>query len=86
VPFQWIGRQVEVRETKDKVEIQYGSRQSVSHTRIIDPIGQRITLREHRPARGQGIKRSDPRPDVEALKKRGRMVREYPRAAFVSAP
>jgi hypothetical protein len=86
VPFQWIGRQVQVRETKDKIEIQYGSRQSVSHTRIIDPIGQRVTLREHRPVRGQGIKRSDPRPEektlcqlvpeateyVQALKKRGR--------------
>ena len=86
VPFQWIGRQVQVRETKDKIEIQYGSRQSVSHARIIDPIGQRVTMREHRPVRGQGIKRSDPRPEektlcqlvpetaeyVQALKKRGR--------------
>lgn len=86
VPYQWIGHQVQVRETKDKIEIQYGSRQSVSHTRIIDPIGQRVTVREHRPARGHGIKRSDPRPEektlcqlipetasyVEVLKKRGR--------------
>jgi hypothetical protein len=86
VSFEWIGRQVEVRETKDKIEIQYGSRQSVSHTRVIDPIGQRITLREHRPVRGQGIKRSDPRPEektlrllfpetaeyISALKRRGR--------------
>ena len=86
VPFQWIGRQVQVRETKDKIEIQYGSRQSVSHTRIIDPIGQRVTVREHRPVRGQGINRSDPRPEektlcqlipeaaeyVHAMKKRGR--------------
>lgn len=86
VPYEWIGHQVEVRETKDRIDVQYGSRQSVSHARVIDPTGQRITLREHRPARGQGIKRSDPRPEetklrllvpesatyVEAMKKRGR--------------
>lgn len=85
VPYQWIGRQVQVRETKDKIEIYYGSRQAVSHTRIIDPMGQRITVREHRPVRGHGIKRSDPRPEekilcqlipetapyVQGLKKRG---------------
>jgi hypothetical protein len=66
-PVDWIGRQVEVRETKDRIEIQYGPRQSVSHTRVIDPIGQRITLSEHRPVRGQGIKRSDPRPEEKTL-------------------
>jgi len=66
-PVDWIGRQVEVRETKDRIEIQYGPRQSVSHARVIDPIGQRITLSEHRPVRGQGIKRSDPRPEEKTL-------------------
>ncbi len=86
VPWMWIGRQVEVRETKDRIEIQCGIRQSVSHERVIDPMGKRITLPEHRPARGQGIKRTDPKPEektlaqavpeisdyVAALKKRGR--------------
>lgn len=66
-PVQWIGRQVQVRETKDRIEIQYGPRQSVCHARVIDPIGQRITLSEHRPVRGQGIKRSDPRPEEKTL-------------------
>jgi transposase len=73
VPVDWIGRQVEVRETKDRIEIQYGPRQSVSHERVVDPIGQRITLREHRPVRGQGIKRSDPRPEEKTL---GQLVPE----------
>jgi hypothetical protein len=111
VPSAWIGHQVEVRETKDRIEIQYGIRQSVCHDRVIDSVGKRITLSEHRPARGQGIKRTDPRPEektlgemvpevsdyVTALKKHGRkyitlalrqllrMVREYPREAFLSA-
>jgi transposase len=85
-PVDWIGHQVEVRETKDRIEIQYGPRLSVVHQRVIDPMAQRITLREHRPVRGQGIKRSDPRPEektlgqvapeiagyVTGLKKRGR--------------
>lgn len=85
-PIEWRGRPVEVRETQDRIDIQYGPRQVVSHARVIDPIGQRITLREHRPARGQGLKRSDPPPEekrladrvpeiagyVSGLKKRGR--------------
>jgi len=86
VPVAWIGRQVEVRETRDRIEIQCGLRQSVCHERVIESIGKRVTLPEHRPVRGQGIKRTDPRPEektlgqvvpeisdyVTALKKRGR--------------
>ncbi len=86
VPTAWIGRQVEVRESKDKIEIQCGPRESVCHGRVIDAIAKRITLPEHRPARGKGIHRSDSRPEektleqlvpeiasyVETVKKRGR--------------
>jgi hypothetical protein len=67
VPADWIGRQVQVRETRKRIEIQYGPRQSVAHERVVDPIGQRITLKEHRPVRGQGIKRTDPRPEEKTL-------------------
>lgn len=66
-PIEWRGRQVEVRETQDRIDIQYGPRQVVSHARVIDPGGERITRREHRPARGQGLKRSDPRPEEKAI-------------------
>ncbi len=86
VPVDWIEHRVEVRETKDRIEIHDGRRKSVSHERVIDPVGQRITISEHRPPRGQGVKRSDPPPEqkaivqtvpeladyVSALKKRGR--------------
>jgi hypothetical protein len=85
VPADWVGRNVEVRETRDRVEIGNG-RKSVSHVRVIDLVGQRITTKEHRPPRGSGVKRSDPPPEettlsrlapdllgyVTALKKRGR--------------
>jgi transposase len=67
VPWTWIGKQVEVRETRDSIEIQYGIRQLIRHARIIEPIGKRITIPEHRPAWGQGIKRTDPRPEEKTL-------------------
>jgi transposase len=72
-PVDWIGRQVEVRETKDRIIIQYGPRQSVSHERIPVACGKRVTLQEHRPARGQGIKRNAPRPEEKLL---GQLVPE----------
>jgi transposase len=86
VPVAWIGRRVEIRETKDKVEIQLDARNIVTHQRVPEGESHRITLTEHRPPRGQGIKRTDPPPEeqvilqtapeladyVAALKKRGR--------------
>ena len=66
-PVDWIGRQVEIRETKDRIIIQYDPRQSVSHERVPVACGKRVTLREHRPARGQGIKRNAPRQEEKLL-------------------
>ena len=80
VPVEWIGRQVEARECRDRIEIQCGLRQSVCHERVIDSMGKRITLSEHRPVRGQGIKRTDPRPEEKAL---GKVVPEI--AGYVAA-
>jgi len=67
VPVSWIGRRVEVRETKDKIEIQLDARNIVTHGRIAEPVQQRITLAQHRPPRGEGIKRSDPHPEEKAI-------------------
>jgi hypothetical protein len=67
VPAGWIGRRVEVRETRSKIEIQLDARNIVTHRRVIDTEHQRITLAEHRLPRGQGIKRSDPHPEELAL-------------------
>jgi len=67
VPSAWIGRRVEVRETKDKIEIQLDARRLVVHRRVVDCEKQRITLAEHRPPRGQGIKRTDPHPEEKAI-------------------
>jgi transposase len=67
VPVGWIGRRVEVRETKDKIEIQLDARNLVTHTRIAEAEYQRVMLAEHRPPRGQGIPRPDPHPEEKTI-------------------
>jgi hypothetical protein len=67
VPVSWIGRRVEVRETQDKIEIELDARHRVTHARALTPLQQRITLAEHKPPRGEGVKRSDPHPEERAL-------------------
>jgi len=67
VPMEWIGRRVEVRETKDKIEIQLDARRMVTHRRIAEAEHQRITLAEHRPPRGQRVPRPDPHPEENAI-------------------
>jgi hypothetical protein len=67
VPAAWIGRRVEVRETRDKIEVQLDARSLVVHRRVVDHEAQRITLAEHRPPRGQGIKRTDPHPEEKQI-------------------
>ena len=88
VPVTWIGRRVEVREAKDKIEIQLDARNVVSHSRIAEAEHQRVLLAAHRPPRGQGLARLQPHPEektilttvpeigdyVAALKQRSRKV------------
>ena len=54
VPVDWIGRRVEVRETRDKIEIQRDARNLVTHTRIADAEHQRIMLAAAPAAAGPG--------------------------------
>ncbi len=67
VPVSWIGRRVEVRETRDKIEIELDARHIVTHVRAVTPPFLRITLAEHRPPRGEGVKRSDRHPEEQAI-------------------
>lgn len=80
VPVSWIGRRVEVRETKDKIEIQLDLRSIVVHHRVVEAEQQRITLAEHRPPRGQGIKRSDPHPEEQAIIQAAPEIADYVKA------
>jgi hypothetical protein len=87
VPVPWIGHRVEVRETRDKIEIEMDARHIVMHAREVTPLAQRITLAAHRPQRGEGVKRDshpeekaiveaapEAAPYVAALKQKGRKV------------
>jgi transposase len=67
VPVPWIGHRVEVRETRDKIEMELDARHLVTHVRAVTPQNQRITLAAHRPPRGEGVKRSDPHPEEQAI-------------------
>jgi transposase len=67
VPVAWIGHRVEVRETRDKIEIEMDARHIVTHARAVTPLSQRVTLAAHRPPRGEGVKRSDPHPEEKAI-------------------
>jgi len=67
VPIAWIGRRVEVRETRDKIEIQLDARNVVPHARIAEAENQRVLLAAHRPPRGQGLSRTQPHPEEKAI-------------------
>jgi transposase len=77
VPPHLIGRRVEVRETAQRIEIYEGPRRVAEHRRRIDPIGQRHTLPEHRPPRGQGRKRHEPLPEERRLLETAPEIRDY---------
>lgn len=77
VPFTWIGRRVEVRETKDRIEIQLDARSIISHGRVMDAAYQRVFLPEHRPPRGQGVKRSDAHPEEAEIVRAAPELADY---------
>jgi hypothetical protein len=67
VPLEWIGRRVEVRETKNQIEVQLDARKLVTHGRIAEAEYRRILLPQHRPPRGQGMARTQAHPEEKAI-------------------
>ncbi len=67
VPASWIGRRVEVRETKNKIEFELDARNIATHARAATVQPQRITLAEHKPPRGEGVKRGERHPEEQAI-------------------
>jgi hypothetical protein len=57
VPEDFIGRLLEVRETRNAIEAYDGPRLVATHPRVVEPLGQRFTLPEHRRPRGQRPRR-----------------------------
>jgi transposase len=95
-PWRLMGRRLEVRETKDRIDLYDGPRRVASHGRIVEPLDARVTLPEHRPPRGSKVfARDTPSPEerelavagpevgayVALLKKRGRSLRAMRRLA-----
>jgi transposase len=52
VPYLLIGRQLEVRETKDRLDVYHGPRLVASHAKVLGRTFTRVTVPEHRPPRG----------------------------------
>jgi hypothetical protein len=56
VPFALMGRDVEIRESKDKIDVFEGPRRVATHTKLMAEGDGRVTLPEHRPPRNEGTK------------------------------
>jgi hypothetical protein len=66
VPYQLIGKSVEVRETNDQIRIFVGLREVV-HDKVISAIKQRKTLAADRPPRGHNAVHVLPLPEKREL-------------------
>lgn len=67
VPYALIGRRLEVRETKDRIDVYEGPRLVASHPRAVTKTPTRVSLPEHRPPRGQGPFVKIPSPEEREL-------------------
>lgn len=66
-PYQLIGRQLDVRETMERIDLYDGPRKLASHARVHGPLDTRVTDPAHRPPRGEGRGKKDPLPEKAAL-------------------
>ena len=77
VPFTWLGRRVEVRETKNQVVIQLDARNAVTHQRVAEAEYQRITVAAHRPPRGTSSPRPNPHPEEQLILQAAPEITDY---------
>ena len=66
VPYALIGRQLEIRETKDRIDVYHGPRLVASHAKVLGRSFSRVTVPEHRPPRGARPS-TQPSPEEQAL-------------------
>jgi hypothetical protein len=86
VPYQLVGRPVEVRETKDHIRVFVGPRQVAVHDKAhMIGVKQRRTLPEHRPPRGQ-LAAAQRSPDELELAAAGAPIAAYAAALKKRAP
>ena len=77
VPYALIGRQLEVRETKDRIDIYDGPRLVAFHARAVTRTPQRVALPEHRPRRGEGPFARKPSPEAQEVQQTEAGFRAY---------
>ncbi len=66
VPYLLIARQLEVRETKDRIDVYQGPRLVASHAKVLARAFTRMTVPEHRPPRGARPS-TQPLPEEQTL-------------------
>src|SRR5205823_2183999 len=66
VPYALIGRQLEIRETKDRIDVYHGPRLVASHAKVLGRTSTRVTVPEHRPPRGARHS-TQPSPEEQTL-------------------
>ncbi|MGK4001464.1 hypothetical protein WMF31_02485 [Sorangium sp. So ce1036] len=77
-PWRLIGRHLEVRETKDRIDLYDGPRRVATHERIPEPIDARVTVPEHRPPRSEKVfARDAPSAEERELSRGGDEVIAY---------
>jgi transposase len=86
VPADLIGRHVEVRQTKDQIEIYRGPRLMATHARVIAPTGRKYRLPEHHYPRGPISPRSDSAPEEKLQRERLPEAGEYLQALKRRSP
>jgi transposase len=77
VPYELIGRSVEVRELKDRIEVYQGPRVVATHKRVLEPSDKWVTDLNHRPPRGEGRKKADPQAEEIELLARAPALASY---------
>lgn len=77
VPYQLVGKAVEVRETKDKIRVFRGPREVAVHDKAISTVKQRKTQGAHRPPRGQSAVHVPPLPEERELVAAGAPFADY---------
>jgi transposase len=78
VPYQLIGKPVEVRESKDKIRVFRGPREVAVHDKVISTLrNQRRTITTHRPPRGQSAAPTQLLPEERELVDAGPPFADY---------
>jgi hypothetical protein len=77
VPYQLIGKPVEVRETKDQILVFAGPREVAAHDKVIATTKQRRTVAAHRPPRGHQAAPPARLPEEQELAAAGAPFAEY---------